>query len=149
MLKVVKDTNQPSTIRALALRMLPPDKPGLEAAELRRFVDAPDSGLRSEAVRTLALRADEPSQAVLRELAADVSVAHELRAEAVLGLAHSAVSSAVTRGILLSLLGQPALRLDALRSLRETANRPEVRKAVLACWTKGTPVRGNVPQERT
>ena len=139
-LKVVKDTGQPSAIRALALRMLPPDKPGLEAAELRRLVEAPDGGLRSEAVRTLALRSDEPSQAVLREIATNTSIAHELRAEAVLGLAHSAASSAVTRGILLSLLDQPALRIDALRSLREAANRPEVRKAVLACWAKPTPL---------
>jgi putative membrane-bound dehydrogenase-like protein len=134
-LKVVKDVGQPPAIRAVALRMLRPDHPGLATADLGRFADSPDTGLRSEAVRTLALRPDEPSQAVLRRLAGDARVAQELRAEAVLGLAHSAASAA-SGPLLLSLLNEPALRIDALRSLREAAARPDVAEATFSWWAK-------------
>jgi putative membrane-bound dehydrogenase-like protein len=134
-LKVVKDVSQPPAIRAVALRMLRPDHPALATADLARFVESPDTSLRSEAVRTLALRLDESSQAVLRRLAADARAAQELRAEAVLGLAHSAGSPA-SSPLLLSLLHEPALRIDALRSLRGTAARPDLAKAIFSWWAK-------------
>jgi len=131
----VKDVSQPAAIRALALRMLRPDHPGLATANLERFLESSDTGLRSEAVRALALRRDESSQAVLRRIAADSGAARELRADAVLGLAHSAASAA-TSPLLLSLLNEPALRIDALRSLRQATARPDVAEAVCTWWLK-------------
>jgi putative membrane-bound dehydrogenase-like protein len=147
-LKVVKDVGQPPAIRAVALRMLRPDHPGLGTTDLARFLENSDSDLRSEAVRTLALRSDEPSQAVLRRIAADAGGGHELRAEAVLGLAHSAASVA-TGPLLLSLLNEPAIRIDALRSLRQATARPDVAEAVLTWWAKiaSTPIPAEARRE--
>jgi putative heme-binding domain-containing protein len=132
--KVVKDATQPPALRAIALRMLRPDHPTLTAAVLRSFVDGKDTTLRGEAVRTLALRADDASQAELRRLAADRDAEPALRAEAVLGLAHSAPSSAATQRLLIALLAEPGLQRDALRSLREAATQPETERALLAWW---------------
>jgi putative membrane-bound dehydrogenase-like protein len=135
---IVGDAAQPSAFRALALRMLRPDHPALRPELLRKFVEGNDPALQREALRTLALRRDEPSQEILRHLAGDPKASSERRAEAILGLAQSAATSSATRKLLLSLLSEPALRRDVLRSLRGLGDRPEVRDAVLQWWEKAS-----------
>lgn len=115
---IVLDATRPATLRALGLRMLRPDHPLLTASVLRKLLESGDAGLRREAVRALALRTDEPSQALLRRLAGNEKAELGSRATAVLGLANSADASAATRRLLVSLLAEPALRREALRSLR-------------------------------
>jgi putative membrane-bound dehydrogenase-like protein len=134
LIKVVRDAMQPTAFRALALRMLQPDDPALPVALLRKFVAGSDPGLRREAVHTLALRADNAAQEALRRLAADSHAEPELRAEAVLGLAHSAPASSETRHVLISLLDDARLRVDALRSLRDLGEQPAVDQALLDWW---------------
>jgi putative membrane-bound dehydrogenase-like protein len=134
--KVLPDASQPAAFRALALRMLRPDHPAVKPALLSEFLNGKDSDLRKEAVRTLVLRTDEPSQNLLRRLATNGSAEASLRAAAVAGLAHSAAHSAETRRLLLSLLDQPELRADALRSLRPAAAQPEIRRDLLAWWDR-------------
>jgi putative membrane-bound dehydrogenase-like protein len=131
--KVVKDASQPPALRAIALRMLRPDHPALSSVILRQFLTGKDKSLRWEAARTLALRADDRSQEELRRLAADRDAEPALRAEAVLGLAHSA-SSTATQRLLVSLLARPELQRDALRSLRNAQSLPETDRAILAWW---------------
>jgi putative membrane-bound dehydrogenase-like protein len=132
--KVVRDANKPAAIRAIALQMLRPDHPGLDAALLRQFIDHPDAALRREASRTLALRSDGPSQKLLRDLAGDEKREPKLRATAVFGLAHSAFLFRTTRLFLVDMLTEPALRRDALRSLRGAAGAAETQYWLLAWW---------------
>jgi putative membrane-bound dehydrogenase-like protein len=133
--KILQDEKQPPAFRALALRMLRPDHAAVRVALLRQFLGGKDQPLRREAVRTLAQRSDDGSQEFLRRLASDAEIAVDLRAGAVVGLAHSA-GSAATRKLLFSLLDIPDLRRDALRSLREVGGQPEVGREVLAWWGK-------------
>ncbi len=146
--KVVQGSSQPPALRAVALRMLRPDHPSLSVAILRQFLAAQDKSLRGEAARTLMMRADGPSQQELRRLAADPKAEASLRAEAVLGLAHSAPSSQATQKLLISLLDQPELRWDALRSLRGAAERAEVAQAIVAWWEKSLGTKAESEEER-
>jgi putative membrane-bound dehydrogenase-like protein len=118
-LKVLKDAQQPVALRTLALHMLPPRHPGLKLPELLALAKDPDAALRVEALRTLTWRTEPGAQSFLRDVAADVSQELALRADAVLGLAHSAATDAATRKLLLQLVDQRrACLTDALRSLR-------------------------------
>jgi putative membrane-bound dehydrogenase-like protein len=137
---VMKDPSQPPALRAIALRMLRPDHPAVSAVLLHQFLTGKDKNLRAEAARTLALRTDGASQEELRRLASDGDVDLALRVEAILGLAHSAPSSAETQRLLVSLLAQPELQRDALRSLRDSDSRPETEQALLAWWHDSTAV---------
>ncbi len=123
--KVLWDAAQPPEVRAFALRMLRPDHPSVSAAPLRDLLRAGHAALRLEAARSLAALPGEAAQESLRALAADPEADLALRAEAALGLARSASSSAETRRVLLPLLDFPALRQEAARSLgREAAGAP-------------------------
>jgi hypothetical protein len=132
--KVIRDRAQPPAVRAVALRMLRPDHPAVGASDLHEFLNGPDADLRREAARTLALRADEPSQELLRGLASDRNQELQLRADAVLGLALSVARSSATRNVLTSLLADPKLEREALRSLREVGSRSDVAAGILAWW---------------
>jgi putative membrane-bound dehydrogenase-like protein len=134
--KVLTDSSQPAEFRALALRMLRPDHPAVSAGKLRQFLFGNDNALRWEAARTLAMRSDEDSQRLLRELAADPRAENDLRLEAILGLAHSARASPGTRKMLLAMLSVPALRQDALRSLRGSVDDAATQEAICQCWDK-------------
>ncbi len=130
--RMLQDATQPPAFRLLSLRMLRPDHPAVRVGLLRQFLEGKDQALRREAVRTLSQRADDESQELLRHLAAEGEVT--FRADAVLGLAHSAPSSAATRKVLLSLLSRPQCQREVLRSLREVGTQPEVAKAITAWW---------------
>jgi putative membrane-bound dehydrogenase-like protein len=134
-LRALKDQSQTPAIRALSLRMLRPDHPGLKTADLQRYLEDKDMAVRLEAARTLAMRPDPAAQELLRKLAAGADTDRALRPLAVAGLGHSAPTSAETRRLLLSLLDEPDLRRDALRSLR-TAVDADTEKAMLAWWDK-------------
>jgi putative membrane-bound dehydrogenase-like protein len=142
---VVLDAKQPAALRAVALRMLRPDHPSLSGEKLGRLYEASGSGggsLQTEAMRSLALRADVASQHVLRKLAADEATPMHFRQEAVSGLAHSAPHTEATRRLLLHQLAVPELRRDALRSLRDAVG-PAEEKTLLSWW-KGLPVDPNL-----
>jgi putative membrane-bound dehydrogenase-like protein len=134
-LRALQERSQTPAIRALCLRMLRPDHPGLKTADLQRYVEDSDPTVRLEAARSLAMRPDAAAQELLRKLAGGTETDRALRSLAVAGLAHSAPTAAETRRLLLSLLAEPGLRRDVLRSLR-TATDADTEKALLAWWDK-------------
>lgn len=134
--KVVMDAGQPSVFRVLSLQMLRPDHPAVSAANLNKLLTSKDAALRRQTLRTLALRTDKASQELLLSQAKDSTLEPALRADAVMGLAHSAASSAEAQRLLISLLEIPELRRDALRSLRSAAAVPHVQQALLSLWIK-------------
>jgi putative membrane-bound dehydrogenase-like protein len=137
--KIVKDDKQPVVFRTLGMRMLRPDHPALNIDRLRGFLASKESGLRREAVRTLVMRVDEPSQETLRQLATDERVEPGQRAAAVAGLAHSAAASGVTQRLLLAMLDKSEFRREVLRSLRPVAGGSDTERVVLDWWEKLKP----------
>jgi putative membrane-bound dehydrogenase-like protein len=131
--KVLSDPKQPTVFRTLSLRMLRPDHPSLTPAKLKQWLDDKDQGLRTEAIRTLIMRPDDASQSLLRQLAADEKTAPEVRAQAVLGLAHSTPKEE-TQKLLFSLLSQPPLQREVLRSLRGLAGNERTERTLLDWW---------------
>lgn len=85
--RLVRDENASPDVRARALRMVPPNHKGLNAALLKRFVTSPSASLRAEAVRTLRETTFAESPEILRRLAGDDSIEASLRLDAVAGLA--------------------------------------------------------------
>jgi putative membrane-bound dehydrogenase-like protein len=133
---VIAEASQPAAFRVLALQMLRPNHSAMAAAKLSELLTAKDAALRRQASRSLAMRPGQASQDVLLRLAADSKAELGMRADAVLGLAQSAATSADVQRLLLSLLERPELRRDALRSLRGATSRPEVTNPLLAWWDK-------------
>jgi len=134
--KILQDDKQPVTFRTLAMRMLRPDHPALDANRLSNFLASKEAGLRREAVRTLVLRPDAKSQELLTRLATDENADRGQRAAAVAGLSHSAASSRVTQRLLFSMLEKPELRRDALRSLRPVSPGSDTERRILDWWDK-------------
>jgi putative heme-binding domain-containing protein len=79
--------------KAMALRMISPDWPELTLDMLEGFLRSESLPLRREAVRTLAMKNGAERDDVLRDVAADVNQSTELRADAIAGLAASAVAN--------------------------------------------------------
>jgi putative heme-binding domain-containing protein len=132
---ILKDNKQPVVFRTLAMRMLRPDHPALDANRLSDFLASKEPGLRREAVRTLVLRTDAKSQELLRGLATEANGDKSQRSAAVAGLAYSAASSD-TRRLLLSMLEKPELHRDALRSLRPVSPGSDIERSILDWWDK-------------
>src|SRR5262249_10205054 len=63
--RIVQDARRPAAFRAVALRMLRPDHPRLNAELLQEFVTGSGAALKEEAVRALAFRDDAASQQLL------------------------------------------------------------------------------------
>ncbi|HEV3143128.1 MAG TPA: PVC-type heme-binding CxxCH protein, partial [Gemmataceae bacterium] len=120
---IVKDANQPTMFRMLALRMLRPDHPVLTPALLQSFLDDKDEALRHEALRTLIERPDAEAQEMLRKFAQDDTNPSSLRALAVVGLALSAKTFETER-VLRRLRKQPFLEGEVRRSLGESRTEP-------------------------
>jgi putative membrane-bound dehydrogenase-like protein len=147
--RIVKDPKQPAVFRSFGLRMLRPDHPALTVDLLKDMLYGDDAASRHEALRTLAMRADDASQQLLRGIAADGWPDHEFairgdRAFAIVGLTQSAANSEPTRKLLLSLLANEGFRRDALRSLRGVALNADERKALFAWWD-GLPAENGDP----
>jgi putative membrane-bound dehydrogenase-like protein len=132
--KMVADQSQPAVFRALALRMLRPEHPALTLSRLREFLQAKNDDLRREAMRALTMRSDGAAQALLRDLASDRALEPAFRADAVAGLAVSANAELKTRDLLKSLLTEPGLERESLRSLRGVMKDGEVRTALRQWW---------------
>jgi putative membrane-bound dehydrogenase-like protein len=134
---IVRDGKYPPAVRALALRMLRPDHPKLNAANLQGFLQG-DSALAREAAVALASREDLPAHGALVRLAGDVGADPDLRAYALLGLARRLPMPDATRRLLLDALEHGSMPREVLRSLRGVAGDTPVREAVLAWWAKRT-----------
>jgi len=134
--RIVKDPKQPPAFRRFGLRMIRPDHPVFTVELLTELLKSPEMSLQQETVRTLAARPDSSSQQLLRRLANDKAAADDLRAFAVLGLAHSAPGSAETRKLLLSLLADAKWQRDALRSLRGVVLEGDEKQALLSWWNQ-------------
>jgi putative membrane-bound dehydrogenase-like protein len=125
-LPIVRDAQRSASLRAIALRMLPPTLNELDAKLLGELVASSDDGLRREAVRTLAFSPIPERDALLRPIAADETLDVNLRADAIAGLApidsHARFDDA-TRDLLVKLLSHKnsAIALEALRSTRGAA----------------------------
>ena len=133
-LPIVRDANRSASLRAIALRMLPPTLKELDGELLGELLmqgeepgdSRPALGreeLRREAVRTLGHSPIPERDSLLRGIAADESFDVNLRADAVAGLAgvdHHAKLNDATRDLLVKLLSgkDDSLAVEALRSLR-------------------------------
>lgn len=133
-LPIVRDANRSASLRAIALRILPPTLKELDGKLLGELLmqgeepgdSRPALGreeLRREAVRTLGHSPIPERDFLLRGIAADESLDVNLRADAVAGLAgvdHHAKLNDTTRDLLVKLLSgkDDSLAVEALRSLR-------------------------------
>ncbi len=133
--RIVKDPKQPAVFRTFSLRMLRPDHPALSADLLEEMLKGPERAVRDEAVRTLAMRTDSLSQRALRGLARDRAADPGARAFAALGLTHS-ITDNDTLKLVLTMLEDPALRTDALRTLRDAGLSPEARATIVKWWDR-------------
>ena len=89
-LDTVNDDSQPDSLRALALRMIPPEHAALDLPLLTRLLDQQNASLSREAVRTLALSPRPERFAALAAVAADENRPTPVRADAAMGLAADA-----------------------------------------------------------
>lgn len=115
--RALDDSQTTPEVRRWALRMLRADHPLLTIERLGRFIASGDAFLQLEAIRSLRDCRHAERFALLSRIAADATYPITLRAEAVVGLSGD---DSGTRALLVSLAagGEPALRDEALRSLR-------------------------------
>jgi putative membrane-bound dehydrogenase-like protein len=135
-LALLRDEAKPAAVRARALRMLPSSAKELDAALMTELLSSTDRGLKLEAVRTLQQSLLAEASSLLQNVAADESLAADLRAEAVLGLAPWASKNEepnAARAMLLKLArdSQHAIRVESLRSLRALSDQHADVKAFL------------------
>ena len=132
-LPLLRDTRRPSSVRALALRLVDPADRALDRPLLERLLESRDGHLEGEVVRTLGLSSHRFAAELLVGVVEDSRRPRSLRADAVAGLGNAA-TSARTRGVLLRMFSgsDPLLMREALRSLQPAvAGDPAVRAAVL------------------
>ncbi len=136
-MSLVRDTERPANVRALALRMLGDGagrdpKAKFDAALAKELLASDSPTLRLETVRTLQSVADPFAAKLARSVAADEKADAMLRAEAVVAIGRDPGSS---RDLLLELLAgdDATLTREALRSLRPlVAEDVEMQKAIAA-----------------
>ncbi|MGQ0635853.1 MAG: PVC-type heme-binding CxxCH protein [Planctomycetaceae bacterium] len=121
------DESRPPLLRALALRWLTDVDESPHYDKLLKLAGEGDLSLRLEALRRLAPSRRPESATALRQVAFAPQQPADARAEALLSLASSADAS------LLPLLDDPdpAVQLEAARTLRVAAAMPDVRAALL------------------
>jgi putative membrane-bound dehydrogenase-like protein len=132
--KMIRDPVQSPLFRTLSLQLMRPDHPALTVEVMSQLLTAKDAGLRRQASRTLALRADQSAQELLLKLAVEPDRELPMRADAIMGLAQSAPNSTKTQHILGEMLVKPELRRDALRSLRGAVRQKEFETVLLEWW---------------
>ena len=112
---IALDASQPAELRALALRLLPADGPGLTLFDLRSLAALSSSEVRVEALRILAARTGTPNQAELLRIAGDAATPAFLAAEALAGLAPSAADVPARALLEQALLSPEAAVVQAAR----------------------------------
>ena len=122
--RTITDNRQPAALRALALRMIPPDDPALDPALLRGLLSSGDLQIKREAVRSLALSTRTDRFDTLASAAADEKLPDAVRADAVFGLAaagkkHAAVINRLAAG------SSGYVRREAARALRRLEGHQE------------------------
>jgi len=90
LVRALTDGARPAALRAMVLRLLPPEHDRLTIDLLQQFLADPEPELRREAVRSLALRGKNDKYQLLARVAEDTTVAEAVRADAVMGLADRA-----------------------------------------------------------
>jgi putative heme-binding domain-containing protein len=118
-LNIALDEKRQPALRAMALHELPTDDPGLTVERLKTAISNGTGALRTEAIRTLATRADAAAQAELRAIAHSTGLGAQDRADAIVGLALSASGAPETAAALRSLLkdSDRSVAREALRAL--------------------------------
>jgi hypothetical protein len=113
----LRNSSRPPERHAMALRLISPDHKQVTIEALQEFHASPFGPLRTEAVRTLAVKNDPTRFELLATIAGDDDENDALRADAVVGLAAAAEEH---RELLESLAdgGASALSREAARALR-------------------------------
>lgn len=134
-LPLLKDTQRPPTVRALALQLVDPSDRALGEPLFRELLSHEQPQLASEAVQTLGLSTQDFASDLLVGVASDTKRPTSLRADAVAGLGRSlAAARPGTARLLAGLVAgdDHLLAAEALRSLRPVlATDRESRQAVL------------------
>ncbi len=118
-LERLQDEKSPPSLRALALRMVPPSHPRLTLELLGKLLHHREPSLRLEAARSLSEHPNAGRTRLLLEALDDASQSDAVRAQAILGL--SASSAAHLEKLLAIAEGDRAvLRDEALRALKDT-----------------------------
>ena len=122
LLELALDTEKPPSLRAMALANVKIDHPKLTVDTLAKLAKPKHPAIQREAVHSLVIHKGENCGLVLAEVAADTSVAEELRADAIAGLA----SVASDQKELLNKLSS-----DSSRAISEEAKRTLVAAGVV------------------
>ena len=133
MAQIFPSDKHPAHFRALALKNLSVNHPGMKVAILKELLASKEPELRTEAIRALAMHTSPDAQPELRTLANDAALDVELRAASIAGLARSAATSPETKVLLLGFLkeGTPLeLQREAIRALRGAATQADVQTAL-------------------
>ncbi len=121
---VLTQDGYPDSIRAMALRSLPPDHDTLTPARLAELSQSSNETVRRASVRTLALGTGTKGLELLADIAADESRGEQLRADAVFGLRTSPDHKEQLKGYAKS--GPGAVRLAAINALQSAVGAPEL-----------------------
>lgn len=125
LVRELKNEKRSSGVHALALRMLSPDDKFLTSDRLREYLQADDKQLRSEAIRSLALRSNAKRGGLLAEVAVDESQSDSVRAEAIAGLAPFTEDSSLIKVLRTFADSKNSmLRREADRALRLSTGSP-------------------------
>jgi len=114
----ILDPATPAKLKGYALRLAPASHPKLTMEVLRHLLTAREPELSLEVVRTLVARNSDEARVLLAEIAADEALDPALRADAVTGLAASALPEHRELLFVLAGDGHAPIRDEALRALR-------------------------------
>ncbi|PHS10628.1 MAG: hypothetical protein COA78_11015, partial [Blastopirellula sp.] len=115
---LASDTKASPEVRALALKLLPANQPGLSTKTLLQWIGGSSGILRFEAVRTLAQRTDPLANNAIQHIVQDKNYPDSIRAEAILGLANDTTKH-YDLLVRLSRAKETAVRTEALRTVRK------------------------------
>lgn len=87
LLRLALDETKSSSLRAMALASVAANHPSLTVATLESLSQSDSPNVKLEAIRSLAVHADEKKAAVLAKVAANKSLDSNLRADAIAGMA--------------------------------------------------------------
>jgi putative heme-binding domain-containing protein len=115
----LQDDKTPTTLRVLALQMIPSNHPKLTINLLDRLLSLKEPSLRLEAARALCERLDTAGERPLHAAARDEQLENAVRAQAVLGLSMQAPKY-LDDLLRLAHGGNDQLRAEALRAVKDT-----------------------------